>query len=323
MQLNGIHHLTAITAQPRKNLEFYTVVLGLRLVKKTVNQDDVSSYHLFYADGSGSPGTDITFFHWPTKQERRGSQSIVRTALRVGAESFDYWSDRLATYGVSHQSPQEIDGRLTLAFEDFEGQRLALIADLPGVEPRSWHRSPVPERHQLHGLGPITMSVREFAPTAAVLTNVLRMRELRSYTVEAAADTDHRIPVTVFGMGLGGPSAELHVATEPTMRSAYLGAGGVHHVAFRVSTEQEYRAWDQWLRSQHVPSSGPIDRFYFRSLYFRDASRVLFELATDGPGFAADESVDSLGESLALPPFLEHRRAEIEAGLIPLDTPAP
>lgn len=308
MQLTGIHHLTAVTARAADNLAFYTDVLGLRLVKKTVNQDDVSAYHLFYADGLASPGSDITFFDWPAPPERRGTNSIARTHLRV-AGGLDGWCERLDRAGVTRGTPEIRDGRLTLDFEDPEGQRLALVDDGGAGEAHPWDRSPVPAPEQIRGLGPIRLAVAQPERTGAVLTGVLGMRRERSFDAPEGR-------VEVFAMGPGGPAAEiqlLHDSSAP----ARAGAGGVHHVAFRIP-DAEYAAWADRLRSNRVPSSGPVDRYYFRSLYFREPNGILFEIATDGPGFAADEPMETLGERLALPPFLEPRRAEIEAGLKPL-----
>jgi len=314
MQLTGIHHLTAVTADAPRNHEFYTRVLGLRLVKKTVNQDDVSAYHLFYADGLASPGSDITFFDWPLDRERRGTHSITRTGLRVaGADTLAWWKQRFAAVDVVHGDVVERDHRLTLDFEDFEGQRLGLIDDGGAGDAHPWERSTVPAEHQIRGLGPITISVPDLEPTDTVLTEVLGMTRVREYAANGAAEA-----VThVYRMGQGGPAAELHVAVEPSLQPAQAGAGGVHHVAFRIP-DADYDAWTQRLKHAGLPQSGPVDRFWFRSLYFREPNGILFEIATDGPGFATDESIDKLGETLSLPPFLEGRRQEIEAGLKPL-----
>ena len=309
MQLTGIHHLTAITANARGNNQFYTETLGLRRVKKTVNQDDTSAYHLFFADGAGSPGTDITFFDWPAAPERRGTNAITRTALRVGADSLDYWADRLA--GLSGKITM-LDGRPTLDVEDPEGQRLRLIA-APTPAGQPWDRSDVPAEHQIHGLGPITISVPELAPTQAVLTQVMNMRLVRDY-----ASPDGQGQVHVFEMGDGGAAAELHVAVQPGLPQARQGAGGVHHVAFRVPDTAALTAWTDRVARFRVPSSGEVERFYFRSLYFREPGGNLFELATDGPGFDVDEPFETMGEGLSLPPFLEGKRQQIEAGLKPL-----
>jgi glyoxalase family protein len=307
MQLTGIHHLTAVTASPSLNHGFYTGTLGMRLVKKTVNQDDTSAYHLFYGDGRGSPGSDVTFFDWPMPREHRGTRSIVQTALRVaGAASLDWWRERLAAAGIAAAPIVERHGRLALDFEDPEGQRLSLVDDGGAGAAHPYEASPVPAEHQIRGLGPITISTPEIAATDAMLRGILGMRKVRE-------DGRRR----AYAMGEGGPAAELHVVEEPSAAAAQLGAGGVHHVAFRTP-DRDYQAWDAQLRESGVRSSGPIDRFYFKSLYFRDPSGVLFEIATDGPGFTADEPVDELGHKLSLPPFLEARRREIETGLKPL-----
>lgn len=319
MQLAGIHHLTAITANARGNHAFYTETLGMRLVKKTVNQDDVSAYHLFYADGKGTPGTDITFFDWPAAPERRGTHSIVRTGFRVAnRDSLAYWADRLQKLGVVHRKAVERDGRTTLDLEDPEGQRLSLVADDGQLEPHPWDKSPVPAEYQIRGLGPITISVPELEPTDAILQQLMNFRPVRQYTGSTSNGTVGESTYHVYEMGDGGPAAELHVAVEKTLPPASSGAGGVHHVAFRVPTFAEYDQWYSRLREFRIPNSGPVDRFYFKSLYFREPNGILFELATDGPGFHADEPIETLGERLSLPPFLESQRATIEAGLKPL-----
>ena len=314
MQLTGIHHLTAISAKPRENLAFYTGLLGMRLVKKTVNQDDVSAYHLFYADGKANPGTDLTFFDFPSAPERRGANSISATSLRVAGEtSLGYWRDRLRKAGGHTGDVAEVDGRLTLPFEDGEGQRLVLVDD-GGAGPASpWEKSPVPAEHQIRGLGPIVLSVHDLSRTSTVLTGVMNMRQVREYSA-----ADAKAAVQVFAMGEGGPAAELHVVEQRNSPVARQGAGGVHHVAFRTPDETQYHAWTKRLGEIGIPNSGEIDRFYFRSLYFREPNGILFEIATDGPGFATDEPIETLGEKLALPPFLEPRRAAIEAGLKPI-----
>ena len=313
--LSGFHHLTAVTADAPRNLEFYTKTLGMRLVKKTVNQDDVSAYHLFYADAKASPGTDITFFDWPAAPERRGTRSVVQTGLRVGSQdSLKWWKSRLDEMGVRSEEVVERDGRWALDFADPEGQRLSLVDDNGLGEAHPWERSPVPAAHQVRGLGPIRMSVPEIKPTDRVLTEVMGMYPLRTYPLGGAKGAT----VHVYRMGGEGPSAELHVAVEPHQAQARLGAGGVHHVAFRTPNNEQYEGWAHRLVRMGMPTSGPVDRFYFRSLYFREPGGVLFEIATDGPGFATDEKPERLGERLALPPFLEPRRREIEAGLKPL-----
>ena len=307
MQLTGLHHLTAVTARAADNLAFYTRVLGLRLVKKTVNQDDVSAYHLFYADGLASPGTDVTFFDWPAASERRGTNSISRTGLRVaGKGTLDWWREHLARQGVSHGEIAERDGRLILDVDDGEGQRLSLVDDGGAGQAHPWSGSPVPAERQIRGLGPVRLSVAAPERTEAVLTDVLGFRLARRFELPEGE-------VRVFETGDGGPAAEVQLLADPGA-PARQGAGGAHHVAFRIP-DADYEAWAERLRDKEMRSSGPVDRFYFRSLYFREPNGILFEIATDGPGFTADEPLESLGDRLSLPPFLEGRRAEIEAGL--------
>jgi glyoxalase family protein len=314
MQLTGIHHLTAISADISGNHRFYTRVLGMRLVKRSVNQDDVRAYHLFYADSVGSPGTDITFFDWPVPPERRGTHSIVLTHLRVrDASALSWWESRLQDQGVDHDGVAQRDGRRVLDFRDPEGQRLSLIEDGGlGDPPVPWKKSPVPEPQQIRGLGPIVMSVPGISETDLMLTRALHMRQARDYKLAASQ-------VRVYEMGEGGPHAELHVAIQPDLPVARQGAGAVHHVAFRTPDEAEYHRWTERLNALGIPNSGEIDRYYFRSLYFREPNGVLFEIATDGPGFAVDEDPYTLGEAIALPPFLESKRASIEANLKPIE----
>jgi glyoxalase family protein len=206
------------------------------------------------------------------------------------------------------------DGRATILFEDPEGQRLALVDDSGAGDAHPWKRSTVPAEHQIRGLGPITLSVPDIGPTRTVLEKVMNLREVRQY----GADNGAGGKVHVFEMGAGGPAAELHVVVEPHLPPARQGRGAVHHVAFRTPNEAEYDQWAQRLRELGMPNSGKVDRFYFRSLYFREPNGILFEIATDGPGFHADEPIATMGERLSLPPLLEGRRAEIEAGLKPI-----
>ncbi len=316
MNLIGIHHLTAVSAQIRQNYRFYTQTLGMRLVKRSVNQDDVRAYHLFYADAMGSPGTDLTFFDWAVPREQRGTNSITRTALRVaGHEALMWWQQHLREHGVVSGEIAERDSRLTLDFADPEGQRLSLIDDAGEGEAYPWERSPIPAAYQIRGLGPITLSVPRLAPTDDILQNVLRMRPVRSY----AHPENEKHTVHVYAMGPGGTHAELHVAEQPGMAPARSGAGGVHHVALRTPSFEEYDAWAEHLQSLGVSNSGKVDRYWFRSLYFREPNGILFEIASDGPGFTVDEDQATLGEKVVLPPFLEARREAIVANLKPID----
>ena len=315
MELKGIHHLTAVSAKIRDNHRFYTQTMGMRLVKRSVNQDDVSAYHLFYADAKGTPGTDLTFFDWPVPPERRGTHAITRTSLRVAGESaLEWWGRHLREHRVSAGDVVDRDGRLTLDFEDPEGQRLSLVDDGGEGDAFPWHRSPVPAECQIRGLGPIVMSVPNLRPTDALLRNVTGMRPGRDYP----HPDNPKHTVHVYEMGPGGPRAELHVGVQPDLPVARPGAGGVHHVAFRTPDE-DYEAWAARLNELRIPNSGKVDRFWFRSLYFREPSGILFEIASDGPGFAVDEDPATLGEKVVLPPFLESQRAQIVANLKPID----
>jgi len=316
MDLTGIHHLTAVSGQIRENHRFYTQTVGMRLVKRSVNQDDVSAYHLFYADAKGTPGSDLTFFDFPVQPERRGTRSITRTHLRVaGLTALEWWSDAFRDRGVKAGRIAERDGRLVLDFEDQEGQRLSLVDDSGEGDAYPWRRSPVPAEHQVRGLGPIVLSVPDLRPTDALLQNALNMRPVREYPhPDTPKDTVH-----VYEMGPGGAHAELHVAVQPDLPATRPGAGGVHHVAFRTPTFDEYDAWVARLTELGIRNSGPVDRYWFRSLYFREPNGILFEIATDGPGFARDEDEATLGEKVVLAPFLEPQRDEILAHLKPID----
>lgn len=313
LELGGIHHLTAVTAEAKKNLEFYTQTLGMRLIKKTVNQDDTTAYHLFYGDGVASPGADLTFFDFDAPREQRGNHTVSRTGLRVDSEdSLNWWKEYLQGKNVGTSAIKERNGRLSLDFEDFEGQRFRMVIDEANkVIP--WAKSPVPAERQIIGLGPISMAVPRLDRTEAVLTQVMNMRKVRSYPAANGAAETH-----VFEMGPGGPGAELHVVVDPSLKAARPGAGGVHHVAFRTPDQDSLRQWVERVGQFGLRSSREVERYYFTSLYFREPNGILFEIATDVPGFTADEPMESLGESLALPPFLEGRRASIEAGLKPL-----
>jgi glyoxalase family protein len=315
MELLGLHHVTAVSARIRDNHRFYTRTLGMRLVKRSVNQDDVSAYHLFYADAIGSPGSDLTFFDWPVAPERRGTRSIVRVSLRVnGAAVLDWWAGHLREHGVTAADVAERDGRLVLDFEDAEGQRLSLIDDGGAGHAHPWDRSPVAPAHQIRGLGPVVLSVPHLEPTDGLLQEVLNMRPVRDYP--SADNPVHR--VHVYEMGAGGPNAEVHVLVQPGVPPAHPGAGGVHHVAFRTP-DADYDAWADRLNTMRVRNSGKIDRFWFHSLYFREPNGILFEIASDGPGFGVDEPQATLGEHIVLPPFLEPERDAIVANLKPID----
>ncbi|GGE56561.1 putative ring-cleaving dioxygenase MhqA [Pullulanibacillus camelliae] len=320
MQLKGLHHVSSITANAVENFHFYTEVLGMRLIKKTVNQDDTSVYHLFYGDEIGSPGTEFTFFEIPmAARNHDGNNSISELALRVQSDqALDFWQQRFKMLNVAHGEITRAYGRKSLRFKDPEGQRLILVSDetnlkgVPGGKP--WDKSSVSKEHAIVGLGPVTLTVPEVKATERVLTDVLGLTKKGSY----ASDVEGQPDILVYEMGQGGTGAEVHLEERKDLPRQRLGRGGVHHVAFRVASDEELQEWIKRINQYQFNNSGYVDRFYFHSLYFREPNGILFELATDGPGFATDEDKAHLGEALALPPFLEPNREAIEAKLKPL-----
>jgi glyoxalase family protein len=315
VKLNGLHHVTAVTSKAQENLDFYTQVLGMRLVKKTVNQDDVSAYHLFYADKLGTPGTDLTFFDWALGANRNGPGSIANTALRVPSrEALIWWGDYLTQHGIQHSGIVDFLGHEMINFTDPEGQHLSLVNDEGAADGGvPWDKSPIPAEHAIRGLYASTLIVHRLDPTEGVLTEVM------GYERTAEHKTGPNQRTVVYELDGGGPGKEIWVVEQPDQPHGQLGAGGVHHIAFRVADDDTQRYWRERLVSYGLGVSDFIDRFYFRSIYFRIPGGLLFEIATDGPGFTADEELETLGERLALPPFLEPHRARIEAGLKPIE----
>lgn len=324
MELKGIHHVSALTANAKQNYDFYTYILGMRLVKKTINQDDPSVYHLFYADEVGNPGTDLTFFEIPNAGTTyHGVSSISGTSLRVPDDkALTFWEKRFSEFNVDHDGITEQGKRNVIHFRDPEGQRLSLISDETNIGVKGgkvWVHSTVPSDKGIIGLGPTKLTVKNPAPTIAILTEILTFKQTGSYpsTINDQGD------ILVYSTGEGGTGAEIHIETRTDLPKERPGRGSVHHVAFRVDNEKELADWKNRLVNARIPNSGLVDRFYFKSLYFREPNGILFELATDGPGFATDEDLDHLGESLALPPRFEARRKEIEEKLKPLNTKRP
>ncbi len=317
MQLNGIHHVTAVSANITENVDFYTQVLGLRLVKKSVNQDDVSAYHLFYADKLGTPGTDMTFFDWPhIGPNIRGTDSIAGTTFRVGSrEALDFWVKRFNEHGVYYQEITQFAGRNLLPFEDPEGQQLYLVDDQGAeFEGEIWQQPDIPDAYALRGFYSVILSIPSIDRLATIFTKMLNFEELeRAQWIDKESNT-----VIYTTKQNGGPGTEVWLVEQLDEGRARLGAGGTHHVAFRVKNFEKQKDWHSHLTQEGFYVSGLIDRFWFRSIYFRVSNGILFEIATDGPGFAIDETLENLGEKLVLPPFLEDRRQEIEAGLTPI-----
>jgi glyoxalase family protein len=316
MQLGGIHHVTAITGDASRNVAFYTRVLGLRLVKKTVNQDDVSAYHLFYGDEIGHAGTELTFFDWPLAgPTRAGTGTISAILLGVrGRETLDWWAQRLESFGIKHEGIQTHGeaGRALLAFRDPEGQRLELRDEEGTMEGQPWQKSPVPTERGIRGLYGVRFTVRQAQQSVRFLSEVLGFRQAGSYQTAEQRD------VLVFEVGPGGPGTQVQLEVRADLPPGRAAIGGVHHVAFRTPDDQEQQFWRTRIAEAGGHPTQVIDRFYFHSIYFREPGGILCEIATDGPGFATDEEPALLGASLALPPFLEPQRREIEAQLQPI-----
>jgi glyoxalase family protein len=312
--VHGLHHVTVIAGDPQENVDFYTRVLGMRLVKKSVNQDAPDTYHLFYADGVGSPGTDLTFFPWPDLPAARPRVGqIVEVPLAVPPGSLAYWRDRLDENDVTTAETETRFGERTLPFEDPHGLRLALVETGDEREFVPWTHSPVPAEHQVRGMHAVRLWEHELEPTEALLTEVMGFETVDEH------DGWHRYGVEGGG---SGTLAEVKVVDQPPRTSNRVGGtGAVHHAAWRMrDSDEEVELRDVIARVGLQPSP-QIDRHWFKSVYFREPGGVLFELATDGPGFTVDEDPDDLGTSLVLPPSMEAQREEIEANLPPLDTP--
>jgi glyoxalase family protein len=312
--LKGIHHVTAITSSAEKNYEFFTFVLGMRLVKKTVNQDDIQTYHLFFADDKGSPGTDMTFFDFPgIPKGRHGTNEISKTSFRVPNDAaLDYWVARFDRLDVKHTGIKEQFGKKTLSFADFDDQQYQLISDENNTGVASgtpWQKGPIPLEHAITGLGPIFVRIANFDYFKEMMEKVLLFKEI------AQEGAFH-----LFEVGEGGNGAQVVVEHNAVLPQAVQGFGTVHHAAFRVEDRAVLDEWTERLPQFGFQTSGFVDRFFFQSLYARVAPQILFEFATDGPGFMGDEPYETLGEKLSLPPFLENKREQIEKLVRPIDT---
>jgi len=310
--ITGLHHVTINSGDPQENLDFYVGVLGMRLVKKSVNQDAPETYHLFFADGAGTPGTELTFFPWrgmPTG--RAGTGSISGTSLAVPSGSLDYWADRLASHGVAQRERTVRVDEPTLTFEDPHGVALALVETSDAREFTPWMESPVPAEYQIRGLHAVRLVEGSLEPTERFL--------IQGLGFEPTGEENGWRRYAVNG---GGSGRLVDVRVLPESSRAVSGVGSVHHVAFRVADEETQLRAQEQVRAAGGRTTEVIDRFWFKSIYFREPGGALFEIATDGPGFAIDEDVSSLGEQLILPPFLEPHRAEIERVLQPVHAPA-
>ncbi|MFD1206259.1 ring-cleaving dioxygenase [Sporosarcina contaminans] len=312
--LKGIHHVTAITSSAEKNYEFFTFTLGMRLVKKTVNQDDIQTYHLFFADDKGSAGTDMTFFDFPgIPKGTHGTNEIYKTAFRVPSdEALDYWIKRFEKYDVKNSGIKEVFGKKTISFVDFDDQQYMLISDEnnKGVAAGTpWQKGPVPLGYAITGLGPIHVRIADFDYFKKMLETVMGFHEI------AKEGSLH-----LFEVGEGGNGAQVIVEHSALLPNGRQGFGTVHHAAFRVEDTSVLEEWIERMQSFGFSTSGYVDRFFFESLYARVAPGILFEWATDGPGFMGDEPYETVGEILSLPPFLEGKREQIEAAVRPINT---
>lgn len=309
--LLGHHHISMLVKNAKETDRFYKDSVGLHRVKVTVNQDDPSMYHLFYGDKTGSPGTGLTFFEMPSiGRTHRGTNAITRIGLMVPSEeSLAYWKARFEDLDVYHGSMTTYAKRKGLKFEDPDGLQLVLlVAD--GEEMDTWdpyEQSEVPVEHQIRGMGPIEITIRDSDAFTETLTERMKYEEVYSENNETLFQTVKEDSYgEILVKQLDGPDEKP-------------GRGSIHHLALRVSEESELQYWDEMARQNRFPSSGEVDRYYFRSVYFREHNGILFEIATDGPGFTVDQDPEHLGKELVLPPFLEHRREEIESKLEPID----
>jgi glyoxalase family protein len=312
--LKGIHHVTAITSSAEKNYEFFTYVLGMRLVKKTVNQDDIQTYHLFFADDKGSAGTDMTFFDFPgIPKGVHGTNEISKTSFRVPSDAaLEYWVKRFDRLEIKHTGIKEQFGKKALSFVDFDDQQYQLISDEfnKGVESGTpWQKGPIPLEYAITGLGPVFVRIADFDYFKEMLEKVLLFKET------AGEGSFH-----LFEVGEGGNGASVIVEYNTILPQGRQGYGTVHHTAFRIEDRSVLNEWTERLSSFGFSTSGYVNRHFFESLYARVAPQILFEFATDGPGFMGDEPYETLGEKLSLPPFLEPKRAQIEKLVRPIDT---
>lgn len=312
--LKGMHHVTAITSSAEKNYEFFTYILGMRLVKKTVNQDDIQTYHLFFADDKGTAGTDMTFFDFPgIPKGTHGTNEIFQTGFRVPDDkAIDYWEKRFNRLNVKHTGVKEQFGKKTLAFVDFDDQQYVLVSDQnnKGVAAGTpWQDGPIPLEYAITGLGPIFVRIAEFDYFKEVLEKVLLFKEI-------GQDGSYHL----FEVGEGGNGAQVVVEHNVVLPPAQQGYGTVHHAALRVADRSVLDEWIERMPKFGFQTSGYVNRHFFESLYVRVAPQILFEFATDGPGFMGDEPYETLGEKLSLPPFLEPKRDEIESSVRSIDT---
>ncbi len=301
-EIIGIHHVTAIASDPQQNIDFYTGFLGLRLVKLTVNFDDPTSYHLYYGDEVGHPGTIPTFFLWPgAPKGRMGTGQLTATSFSIPEEATEYWVQRLKSHQISFEGPSNRFEEQIISFKDPDGLSLELVSHPYAKECRAWKDGPVPPEFGLRGFHSVTLSEESYEPTVALLTNTMGFHKIR--------EQGSRIR---FEVGTGGPSALVDVLRMPDSLRGLVSVGTVHHVAWRTADDEQQKSWREQLADTKLNVTPVIDRKYFHSIYFREPGGVLFEIATDLPGFTVDEQADELGSRLALPDWLEPQRDAIK-----------
>ncbi|MBA2374684.1 MAG: ring-cleaving dioxygenase [Actinomycetota bacterium] len=310
MNTTGIHHVTAISGGPQRNLDFYIGVLGLRMVKKTVNFDDPGTYHLYYGDGGGNPGSIMTFFPWANAPKgTQGTGQLTAASFSIPERSLDFWTARLAENGASFDEPETRFGNTVLPFADPDGMRLELVADSEDTR-EAWEDGTVPPENAVRGFHDVTLSVANPERTAEVMTKRLGFREAATENGRARYEA-----------GDGGSGNSVDVVEGSSDSAGRMGVGTVHHVAFRVPDYETQESLREEIAALGFDVTPVLDRNYFRSIYFREPGGVLFEIATDPPGFTDDEPLDELGTNLKLPPWLESRRDRIESSLPHLDVP--
>lgn len=311
--VNGLHHVTAIAGPAQENLDFYAGVLGMRLVKRSVNQDDPGTYHLFYADAEGHPGTDLTFFPWAQMApSREGHGLSSEVSLTIPPGSIDFWKARLQERGATVSASESRFGRAALPLRDPHGLRVALVENEEALERpfTAWKESPIPPEHQIRGLESARMVERDLIRTTSFLTTAMGFEHV------GTENGWHR-----YGVARGKSGAYVDLHESPASNRGAWGTGSIHHLAWRVDNEQHQDEVRTSVRDGGSRPTPVIDRFWFKSVYFPEPGGVLFELATDGPGFAVDEAIQELGQKLVLPPWLESGRDAIEARLPKLITP--
>jgi glyoxalase family protein len=301
----GLHHVTAIASDPQRNLDFYTEVLGLRFVKRTVNFDDPGTYHFYFGDDAGMPGTILTFFPWPhASRGHAGAGEVAKTAFSVPAESLEYWRERLSDHGLLVEESKRFNEQV-LTFPDPDGMKIEIVAHADAGEANASRFAEIPPKHAIRGFFGVTLLEHRADETAAIL-NVMGFKKI--------GEEGARVRFSADGQALGN---HIDLLIDPEAKFGRAGAGSVHHIAFRAKDDAAQKEWRTEI-AKHLKVTPVLDRTYFHSIYFREPGGVLFELATDPPGFALDEPVESLGEELRIPSWLESRRGFIEKTLVPI-----